>query len=112
MSGAASKTDFIVEISSAELRMILNEAKERKKKLDQLVCSRENPEIHERGLNIYIVEVDSSNNIKLLNPLIKDFNNIYKETRENVVMVKVGHFFEPLYEINKSKETRKRILLN
>ena len=69
------------------------------------LVSRENPELHERGLNILILELDSLNHVKLLNPLIKDLNNIYNDERENLLMVKVGHYFEPLYEVHKNKET-------
>ena len=54
--------------------------------------------------NIFIIDETKSEQIKLINPINSDILNIYKSNRDNIILYKVGLFYEPLYELEKKKD--------
>jgi hypothetical protein len=52
--------------------------------------------------NIFILEETERKQIKLINPINSDILNIYKDERPNIILYKVGLFYEPLYELEKN----------
>ena len=75
-----------------------------------IICSP-NKHIFPNGINLIILQLsnnDITNNVELICPTNQYSNNLYESRKPNLILIREGNYFEPVYSYNNNE---KRILI-